>query len=52
MPPDARDIFYLVESGCRPTLMELESMTQRSVELLIAYRTVKDVITYGGQLIL
>jgi hypothetical protein len=50
MPIEAREVFWIVESGSSPTVTELDNMPHRMVEMIIAYKTVKDVIKYGGRL--
>lgn len=50
MPPEAAEAFYVDESGCTPTLGEIEGMTQVEVCRLIDYRAVKRVITEGGEM--
>ena len=50
IPPEAREAFQIIESGCTVTMTELDSMPQRLVDQLIAYRSVKHVIQYGGEI--
>lgn len=49
VPLDTREAYYIVESGAIITLTELENMPNKLVEQLLAYRAVKDVIAYGGE---
>lgn len=50
MPPAAREACYIVETETRPSFEELENMPQSLVEKIIAYKMVKNVIQYGGEL--
>lgn len=50
LPPEAIEAYHIDESGCSPTLMETDGMTQRGLERLIDYRAVKSIIEYGGSM--
>lgn len=50
IPLGARDAFVIVETGCRPTLAELDAMPQALVDKVLLYKAVKGIIEQGGTL--
>ena len=49
IPPDAREAYYIVETGAQPSLTELDNMPQMLIEKILAYNAVKNVVIYGGE---
>jgi hypothetical protein len=49
VPTEARDAYYFVEMDARPSAQELENMPQLLVEKILAYKAVKNVVMYGGE---
>jgi len=52
IPPAAKDAFIIVETGCRPTLTELDGMPQSLVDAILLYGSVKRTIEQGQEMIL
>lgn len=50
LPLAAAEAFVIVETGCKPTLEELDAMPQKLVDSLLLYGAVKTVILEGGVL--
>ena len=50
IPAAVREAFVIVETGCRPTLGELDSMPQKLVDGILLYRAVKNIIEQGGDM--
>ena len=48
IPAVAREAFVIVETGCHPTIEELEAMPQKMVDSIALYNAVKDTIKQGG----
>ena len=49
IPLAAREAYYIVESGALITLTELDNMPQVLVDKVLAYKSVKDIVIYGGE---
>jgi len=48
IPIAAQDAFIIVETGCRPTLSELDAMPKKLVDSILLYGAVKNTIEQGG----
>ena len=48
IPAAAQEAFVIVETGCRPTLDELDAMPQSLVDGILLYGAVKNTIEQGG----
>lgn len=48
IPMAAKEAFVIVETGCRPTVDELDAMPQSLVNSILLYGAVKDTIKHGG----
>ncbi len=51
-PPAAREAYYFVEMETKPGVEELENMPQLLVEQILAYKMVRNIVIYGGVLVL
>ncbi len=52
IPLGAKDAFVIIETGCRPTVEEIDGLPDKTVDAILLYGSVKSAIETGGTLII